>query len=74
MGGAEGGGGVMCEVPCGLLYSLTRCTSPPPPQCQDRTERDRLLVFVDKLMYHKVGVAWGGAGGVVLCEGTVGCL
>ena len=24
------------------------------PQCNDRTERDRLLVFVDKLLYHKV--------------------
>ena len=25
-------------------------------ECQDRTERDRLLVFVDKLMYHKRNV------------------
>ena len=35
---------------------------PPPPQCQDRTERDRLLVFVDKLMYHKVGGVKGQGG------------
>ena len=24
-----------------------------PIQCEDRTERDRLLMFIDKLLYHK---------------------
>ena len=41
------------------LNSLTlTLTHPLPPsaQCEDRTERDRLLQFIDKLLYHKQNV------------------
>ena len=31
-------------------------SSPPPLQCEDKTERDRLLMFIDKLLYNKINV------------------
>ena len=30
--------------------------SPPSLQCEDRMERDRLLMFIDKLLYHRQNV------------------
>lgn len=39
----------------GVIYAL--CTFLLPlPQCDNRTERDRLLMFIDKLLYHKKNV------------------
>ena len=43
------------SINCDHLLTLIRSLI---PQCQDRQERDRLIMFIDKLLYNKVPTYW----------------